>query len=154
MLNNDNKNIIISRDVIFNENFHKHQNIVDNDIEEELIDSTFLFVPPTITLDQQPNINTNSFLPTQSLSEQQQEMSSPNFKHQQDQQLHNDTLESLPKLSLEDTRPNLSSEKVESSPISTTPSPTSSTAKLKRNFQPTKQYLEYIQSKNSPRGQG
>ena len=64
LLNNDKKNIIISRDVIFNENFHKHQNIVDNEEEEELIDSTFLFVPPTIILDQQPNINTNSFLPT------------------------------------------------------------------------------------------
>ena len=72
LLNNDNKNIIISRDVIFNENFHKHQNIVDNEEEEELIDSTFLLVPPTITLNQQPNINTNSFLPTQSLYEQQQ----------------------------------------------------------------------------------
>ena len=160
-MNNDNKNIIISRDVIFNENFHKHQNIVDNEEEEELIDSTFLLVPPTITLNQQPNINTNSFLPTQSLFEQQQEMSSPNFRYQQDQQLHNDTLESLPKLSLEDTRPDLSSEEVESTPISpgastgtpisTNSSPTSNTARIKRNIQPTKRYLEYIQSKNSPK---
>ena len=148
LLNNDNKNIIISRDVVFNENFHTHQNIVDNEEEEELIDSTFLLVPPTITFNQQPNINTNSFLPTQSLSEQQQEMSLPNFRHQQDQQFHNDTLESLPKLSLEDTRPDLSSEEVESTPISpgasigtpisTNPSPTSSTTRIKRNIQPTK----------------
>ena len=78
-------------------------------------------------------------------------MSSPNFRHQQDQQLHTDTLESLPKLFLEDTRPDLSTEEVESTPISTTPSPTSNTARIKRNIQPTKRYLEYIQSKNSPK---
>jgi len=59
LLDNQNKNIIISRDVVFNENLLNNQSIVENK-EKELIDSSFLTIPPIISTKNQPNINTNS----------------------------------------------------------------------------------------------
>jgi len=58
LLNNHNKNIIISRDIIFNENFHNYQIIVENE-EEKLIDSHLFTTPLIMSTNKQPNINTN-----------------------------------------------------------------------------------------------
>jgi len=59
LLHNQNKNIIISRDVVFNANLLNYQSIVENK-EKELIDFSFLTIPPIMSTKNQPNINTNS----------------------------------------------------------------------------------------------
>jgi hypothetical protein len=92
-MNIHNQKIIISRDVIFNENFHYHKSVDTNEKEEDLIDS-HLFTFHSIT-STNPQSNTSSSLPNilpqphttnqqeQPLPTQQPQIRSPNMTSQQ-----------------------------------------------------------------------
>ena len=151
------KKIVISRDVIFNENDHIKSSVHINEDKEGLIDPTLFrqlsisprnpqtipqTIPPTIPQRVQPT-------PTQSLSNQnfhgdhpQSDSSPPS---------HNDMLEAFSHPSLDQNRNDLPHDDEEVTSTVREDPPPAGSSRSKRTIKPSTRLLESIQSKSSPK---
>jgi len=93
-------------------------------------------------LTQQPNLTNQEEHPSQA----QQPVISTN--NQQNQPSYDDVIEQFSDLSLEDNRSDLSNEEVEVTSQLQVPSCIPNPPRPRRKIQPTKRYLEYIQSQS------
>ena len=143
------KKIVISRDVIFNENDHIKSSIYINEDHEDLIDPTLFRQLPTTPKNPQAIPQQVQPTPTQSLSNQnfhrdhlQSDSSPPSY---------NNMLETFSNLSLDQNRIDLPHDDEEVTSTVREPPPPAGSSRPKRIIKPSTRLLESIQSTSSPK---